>query len=110
MDGRTYDSTDSETSTNPGWRVTRSSVRRLNNRIPSSNTGHNNLASSEPSSSLQSSVLLLSLLICLLIILLISSVYLVVRLGYIQDRMEEVVPQGITDGHLDNWQNILSSK
>jgi len=110
MDGRTYDSTDSETSTNPGWRVTRSSLMRLKNRMPGSNTGYNTLAGSEPSSSLQSSVLLLSLLICLLMILLISSLYLVLRLGYIQDRMEEAVPQGIPDGHADNWQNILSSK
>ena len=110
MDGRTYDSTDSETSTNPGWRVTRSSLMRLKNRMPDSNTGYNTLAGSEPSSSLQSSVLLLSLLICLLMILLISSLYLVLRLGYIQDRMEEAVPQDIPDGHADNWQNILSSK
>ena len=106
MDGRTCDSSDSETSTNPGWGVS----RRLNRRISTSGPSHNHSASSEPSSGLQSSVLFLSLLISLLIILLISSVYLVLRLGYIQDRMEEAVPDGLTEGHQDNWRNILSSR
>ena len=106
MDGRTYDSSDSETSTNPGWSVS----RRLTNRISTSRPSHNHSARSEPSSGLQSSVLLLSLLVSLLIILLISSVYLVLRLGYIQDRMEEAVPHGLTEGHQDSWQNILSSR
>ena len=94
IDGRTWDSSDSETF--PQWSRARATQRRQN-KVPSS-----------PST--PSSVLLLSSLLCLLVILLISSVYLVVRLGYIQDRMEEAAPQDISDSHLRNWQNIISSR
>ena len=46
----------------------------------------------------------------LLVMLLLSSVYLVLRLGHIQDRMEESGALDISAGHLGNWHNFINSR
>ena len=107
--GRNYDSSDSETFPNPEWSLGRASHRRLN-KLSSSSPSPSSGSSGSLLSSLPSSVLLLASLLGLLVMLLISSVYLVLRLGHIQDRMEESGALDISAGHLDNWHNIINSR
>ena len=108
--GRNYDSSDSESFTNTEWSLERTSHRRLN-KVPGSSAGPSSPTGSAVSlASLPSSVLLLSSLLGLLVLLLLSSVYLVLRLGHIQDRMEEAGALDITASHLDNWHNIINSR
>jgi len=110
--GRNYDSSDSETFANPEWSLGRASHRRLNKVTGSSSSSPSPGSGSSGSllSSLPSSVLLLSSLLGLLVMLLLSSVYLVLRLGHIQDRMEESGALDISAGHLGNWHNIINSR
>ena len=100
LDGRTYDSSDSETSTVPEWSPDRTAQRKQN-KISST---------VQSRQSLPTSTILLCSLLCLLVILLFSSVYLVLRLGHIQDRMEGPLPQNIANSRTDSWRNILSSR
>ena len=114
--GRNYDSSDSETFTTADWSLDRTSHRRLNKTTTSTSTSPSSPSSRSSSSflsglsSLPSSVLLLCSLLGLLVMLLLSSVYLVLRLAHIQDRMEESGALDISGGHLDNWHNIINSR
>ena len=110
--GGNYDSSDSETFTNPDWSLGRTSHRRLNKMTSSTSTSTSPSSGSLLSglSSLPSSVVLLCSLLGLLVMLLLSSIYLVLRLGHIQDRMEESGALDISGGHLDNWHNIINSR
>merc|ERR1712241_341879 len=107
--GRNYDSSDSESFTNPEWSLGRASHRRLN-KMPASSSSSSSPNTGSLFSSLPASVLLLSSLLGLLVMLLLSSLYLVFRLGHIQDRMEESGALDISDSHLDNWHNIINSR
>ena len=115
--GRKYDSSDSEVFANPEFSLGRASHRRLNKLAPSSGAATSPTSSSPPSlsslsslASLPSSVVVLSSLLGLLVLLLLSSIYLVLRLGHIQDRMEESAALDISASHLDNWHTIINSR
>ena len=120
LKGRNYDSSDSETFANPEWSRGRTSHRRLNvtklttsSSSPSPSPSPSSGSSGSLLSSLPSSVLLLCSMLGLLVLLLLSSVYLVLRLGHIQDRMEETgaLDLDISAGqHLDKWHNIINSR
>jgi len=118
LKGRNYDSSDSETFANPEWSRGRTSHRRLNvtkltTSSPSPSPSPSSGSSGSLLSSLPSSVLLLCSMLGLLVLLLLSSVYLVLRLGHIQDRMEETgaLDLDISAGqHLDKWHNIINSR
>ena len=109
--GGNYDSSDSETFTTADWSLDRTSQRRLNKMTTSTSPSSPSSGSFLSGlSSLPSSVVLLCSLLGLLVMLLLSSVYLVLRLAHIQDRMEESGALDISGGHLDNWHNIINSR